>query len=76
MDKIIEILKGIKPSADISENTALIDEHIIDSLAMINLVGTLSDEFDVEISARDITPENFATPAAILNLIERLEDED
>ncbi|MBQ9531494.1 MAG: acyl carrier protein [Eubacterium sp.] len=76
MDKIIEILKGIKPSADISENTALIDEHIIDSLAMINLVGTLSDEFDVDISARDITPENFATPAAILTLIERLEDED
>ena len=76
MDKIIEILKGIKPSADINENTALIDEHIIDSLAMINLVGTLGDEFDVDISARDITPENFATPAAILSLIERLEDED
>ena len=76
MDKIIEILKGIKPSAEINENTALIDEKIIDSLAMINLVGTLSDEFDVDISARDITPENFATPAAIAALIERLEDED
>jgi len=76
MDKIIEILKEIKPGAEINENTALIDEHIIDSLAMINLVGTLSDEFDVDISARDITPENFATPAAIQSLIERLEDED
>ena len=76
MEKIIEILKGIKPSADINENTALIDERIIDSLAMIDLVGTLSDEFDVDISARYITPENFATPAAILSLIERLEDED
>jgi len=43
---------------------------------MINLVGTLSDEFDVDISARDITPDNFATPAAIQSLIERLEDED
>ncbi|MBE6740677.1 MAG: acyl carrier protein [Ruminococcaceae bacterium] len=76
MEKIIEILKEIKPGAEINENTALIDEHIIDSLAMINLVGTLSDEFDVDISARDITPENFATPAAIQSLIERLEDED
>lgn len=76
MERIIEILKEIKPTAEIDENTALIDEKIIDSLAMINLVGTLSDEFDVDITARDITPENFATPAAILSLIERLEDED
>ena len=76
MDRIINILKELKPTAVINENTALIDEHIIDSLAMINLVGTLSDEFDVDITARDIIPENFATPTAILNLIERLEDED
>lgn len=76
MERIIEILKEIKPSAEINENTALIDEHIIDSLAMINLVSALSDEFDVDITARDITPENFASPAAILSLIERLEDED
>ncbi len=76
MEKIIEIIKGIKPSAQINENTALIDEKIIDSLAMITLISALSDEFDVEITARDITPENFKTPQAILALIERLEDED
>ncbi|MBR3738446.1 MAG: acyl carrier protein [Eubacterium sp.] len=76
MEKIIEIIKGIKPSAQINENTALIDEKIIDSLAMITLISALSDEFDVDITARDITPENFKTPQAILALIERLEDED
>ena len=43
---------------------------------MISLVAELSDEFDVDITAQDIIPENFETPAAILKMIERLENED
>ena len=76
MDRIIEIIKGLKPGVDVDENTRLLDDHIIDSLAMISLVSELDDEFDVEISAKDIVPENFATVSSILSLIERLEDED
>ena len=76
MERIIEIIKEIKPAVAIDENTRLLDEHIIDSLAMISLVAELSDEFDVEISAVDIVPENFETVQAIYNLIERLEDEE
>lgn len=76
MEKIIEIIKGLKPGVEVDANTRLLDDHVIDSLAMISLVSELDDEFDVEISAKDIVPENFATPAAIEALIERLEDED
>lgn len=76
MEKIIEIIKGLKPGVEVNENTRLLDDHVIDSLAMISLVSELDDEFDVEISAKDIVPENFATVVAIQSLIERLEDED
>lgn len=76
MEKIIEIIKGLKPGVEVDENTRLLDDHVIDSLAMISLVSELDDEFDVEISAKDIVPENFATVSAIQSLIERLEDED
>lgn len=76
METIIEIIKALKPGAVIDENTKLIDDKILDSLAMISLVAELSDEFDVEITARDIVPENFATVKAIHNLIERLEEEE
>lgn len=76
MEKIIEIIKGLKPGVEVNENTRLLDDHVIDSLAMISLVSELDDEFDVEISAKDIVPENFATVVAIRSLIERLEDED
>lgn len=76
MNRIIEILNEIKPGESINESTRLIDGKIIDSLAMISLVAELSDEFDVDITAQDIIPENFETPAAILKMIERLENED
>lgn len=76
MEKIIEIIKEIKPGAAIDENTKLVDDKVLDSLAMISLVAELSDEFDVEITAQDIVPENFATVQAIADMIERLKDED
>lgn len=49
---------------------------MFDSLAMIQLVAELSDEFDVEITAEDIVPENFESVKSIYNMIKRLEDED
>lgn len=76
MEKIIQIIKAINPLAKVDETTKLLDEHTLDSLSMITLVSELEDEFDVEISARDIVPENFQTVGAIAELIERLEDED
>ena len=76
MERIIEIIKEIKPGVAIDENTRLLDNKILDSLAIVSLVAELGDEFDVDITARDILPENFETPAAIMAMIERLEDED
>ena len=76
METIIDIIKELKPGVDIDVTTKLIDEKILDSLAMISLVAELGDEFDVEITAQDIVPENFATVEAIYAMIERLEDED
>lgn len=76
METIIDIIKELKPGVDINITTKLIDEKILDSLAMISLVAELGDKFDVEITAQDIVPENFATVEAIYEMIERLEDED
>lgn len=76
MERIIEIIKTIKPVANLDANTSLIKDKVIDSLSMIRLVAELEDEFDVDISAQDIIAENFETVSAIYNLMERLEDED
>lgn len=76
MEKITEIIKNISPLSDIDASTRLIEDHILDSLSMILLVSELEDEFDIEISAREIVPENFQSVEAIARLIERLQNED
>jgi len=76
MESLIQILKNLKPDVDFDENTELIKNRIFDSLGMISLVAELSDEFDVEITAEEIVPENFETVKSIYNMIKRLEDED
>ncbi len=76
MEELIEVLKSVKPGFDFTEDTELIKNKVFDSLAMIQLVAELSDEFDVEITAEDIVPENFESVKSIYNMIKRLEDED
>lgn len=76
MEELIEVLKSVKPGYDFTQDTELIKNKVFDSLAMIQLVAELSDEFDVEITAEDIVPENFESVKSIYNMIKRLEDED
>lgn len=76
MEELIEVLKSVKPGYDFTEDTELIKNKVFDSLAMIQLVAELSDEFDVEITAEDIVPENFESVKSIYNMIKRLEDEN
>lgn len=76
MDELLEILNEIKPGVDFEKETALVDDGILDSLAIIRLVSEIDDEFDIEIGVTDLVPENFNSAKAIMALIEKLEDED
>lgn len=76
MEKLIEILEGIESGVDYENCTTLIDENILDSLAIISLVAEIEEEFDVQIPTVEIVPDNFNSAKAIWNLIERLQEED
>ncbi len=76
MDEIIEILEELKPGVDFENEKHLIDDHIIESMTMLRLVTALNDEFDIDITPKDIKPENFQSVEAIHALVESLlEDE-
>ena len=74
MEKIIKILKNIKPDIDFTNNN-LIDEEILDSFDIVTIVSAVDEEFDIQITARDIVPENFNSVEAIYNLVKKLEEE-
>lgn len=75
MEKLIEILEEIEDGVDYENCTTLIDDGILDSLAIISLVAEIEEEFDVQIPTVEIVPENFNSAKAIWNLIVRLQEE-
>ncbi len=73
--EVLEILKSIRADVDYENETALIDDGILDSFDVVSVVGELCDAFDITITAEDIEPENFNSANAIIALVERLQDE-
>ena len=45
MDTILEILETIKPGADFASSTDFIEEHLLESMEILQLVSELNDEF-------------------------------
>ena len=70
-EQIIEILTEICPGVDFEQETSLIDDGLIDSLDIVDVVTDLMDTFDVQLGVDDLTPENFNSVDAICQLIER-----
>ena len=55
----------------IAENDSLLDRGIIDSTGAMELVSFLETEFAVEVSDRDLVPENLDSIAAITSFVTR-----
>jgi len=75
MERLIEILEEIEDGVDYENCTTLIDQGILDSLAIISLVAEIEDEFDVQIPTVEIVPANFNSAKAIWDLITKLQEE-
>lgn len=75
MEQLLEILQEMQPDVDFEKETSLVTGGILDSFTIVNLVAELNDAFDIEITASDLVVENFDSAAAILALVERLQDE-
>ena len=74
-DTIIDILSELVEDVDFESCTTLIDDSILSSLDIIQLIGALNDEFDISIPATEIIPANFNSVDAMAAMVERLADE-
>lgn len=75
MEKLIEILTDLHPDVDFATEEGLVDNGILDSLDIVTLITEINDKFDVSIPAEEIIPGNFNSAAALMALIERLDEE-
>lgn len=74
-ETIVNILADIADDVDFDTCTTLIDDGILSSLDIIQLIGALNDEYDLSIPATEIVPDNFNSVNAMVAMVKRLSDE-
>ena len=73
MEKLLELLKGIRPDIDFENETSLIDDGYLDSFDVVSIISEIDDVFGVQIRINELDPENFNSVEAIWNLIQKLQ---
>jgi acyl carrier protein len=76
-DIVIDWIAGLptrRGTSAIRPDTELIGDGILDSLAILNLVGFLEEHFNIMLPVEEFVPENFRTPSAIAALAARLSE--
>ncbi len=72
---IIEILEEMHSDVDFDTAEELVTGKILDSFDLVSLVSELSNEFDIQITAKEFIEENFNSVDALTAMVEMLMDE-
>ena len=70
-EQIIEILTNLRPEFDFTEDVDFIEEGMIDSLDVVNLVAELELTYNINIDGLDVVPENVSTIDNIMKLLSK-----
>ena len=69
--KIRSILSELRPEFDFNEPLNFIEEGMLDSFDIINLVTALDSEFSISIDGMDVLPDNFSSVERIEALLKK-----
>ena len=75
MERLIELLTEIKEDIDYENETSLIDDELLDSFDILQIISALDDEFGISIPASMIIPDNFNSVEALWEMVQELLDE-
>ena len=75
MEALMNILNELHPEVDFETETSLIDDKVLDSFDIVTIVAEIDAEYDVQIPAVELTPENFNSAKTLYALVERLMEE-
>lgn len=72
---VLGILQELHEDIDFEAEEKMVDDKVLDSFDLVTLVTELSEEFDVDITAKDFVAENFNSVDTLSAMIARLMDE-
>ena len=71
MKKLLDALAEVRDDVDFAGEEGLVDDGIIDSLDLTQIIAALDEAFDIHIPSGEIEPENFNSAADMLALVHR-----
>lgn len=74
MEKLLNLLEKLKPGVDFKNSKNMLEEGLIDSFDMINIIANINEEFAIDFSVAEIVPENFTTVETLYQTIERIKN--
>lgn len=74
-EQILELCQDVLPRIDWENETALVDDGILDSISIIALVSELSLEFDIEFDMNELRAENLNSLDAVVETVKTLQAE-
>lgn len=69
-EKLVEVIQKINPYEEFDDNTDLIEEELLDSLSIVNMVSQIEKELCVEIPLEKMKVDNFRSINTILSMLE------
>ena len=69
-EKIVAILKSLRPEFDFTDGQDFIEEGMLDSFDIVSLVDALEENFGIVILGEEVLPENFNSIESISRLVE------
>ena len=70
-EKLLSALKEVRDDVDFEGQYGLVDEGVIDSLDLTQIIAALDEAFGIHIPAGEIEPENFNSVDAMLAMVQR-----
>ena len=74
MDELLELLTDVRDDVDFATCETLIDDGILASFDILQIISSINETFDVEIPATSIIPKNFNSAKAMFELIQKLQE--
>lgn len=72
MEELLKILNDVVDGVDFEKEDNLVDDKLLNSMDIIEIVTAIDDELGVAVPAKEIVPENFNSAKSIWAMIERL----
>ena len=73
MEILLKMLQGIRGDIDFENEENLIDNGILGSFDVIQIVAEIDDKFEISIPAQEIIPRNFNSMKNIWEMIQRMQ---